>query len=170
MSIELVSSSMVSDLDLVPPHHVAPGYYGATVKYVHGVALPTAAGLIGSVYRVVRVHSSWTMVAFHVDSSDFLSHPGRFDVGFWEANGGPVIDVDALLADVDASGGEPSSDWVHTTNTSNTAGELKRFWEILGVSSDPRVFYDVVAKTKDGNNDAAGSIHISLMYTDAPYF
>lgn len=88
------------------------------------------------------------------------------DIGLYQttANGGAVVDADFFTAASVFNAGAVTKGEVGFGNILSTpVNQEKRIWEALGLSSDPRVEYDVVI-TLTGAADAAGDINLECLF------
>lgn len=87
------------------------------------------------------------------------------DIGLYRtvADGGAVVDADFFTAAVSYNGGAVTKSEKLYGNVVTIANAEKRIWELLGLTSDPMIFYDVVV-TLTGAADAAGTIQLECDY------
>lgn len=123
---------------------------GDTVESV-GFAPVATTDSIGSTYRLVRVRSSSRLTVLQLVNDALTT--STFNVGLYGINGGAVVSVSLFGAAVSgATAGRTSLE-----NTAITAANLeKRVWQLLGLSQDPNLEYDltlttVAAATAGGN-------------------
>lgn len=121
-----------------------------------------------STYRLMQVPSNARVSQLLIDSDDMgtgtLADFGLFDT---TANGGSVVDADFFASAVSLKDGIlTASDVTHEANAGtglNRDDIEKPIWQALGLSSDPRKFYDVVAQlTADA--DTGGTLSAKLRY------
>lgn len=167
MAVEARKSQAVTDMDASPVVEV-PAYqkHGrlredfATIEAVTGDS-------VGSTYSMVRLWSGWRVSDIILDHDD-IGTTGAADVGLYDtaANGGAVVDADLFASAVAMNGGAASN--VNVTKESGVVdlpNQGKRLWEQLGLSSDPKKWYDVTL-TLTGAADAGGTINMRVRYVD----
>ena len=120
-----------------------------------------------STYRFFRVHSSHRVSKLILDSDDIgtttIADFGLYDIA---ANGGAVVDADFFASAVSLKDGAlANTDITHESGVVDLPNYGKALWEQLGLSADPKKFYDVAA-TLTADADAAGTITLRLFYVD----
>lgn len=130
--------------------------------------LETANGdSIASTYRFFRVHSSHRVAELIIDSDDIgtttIADFGLYDIA---AAGGAVVDADFFASAVSLKDGAlANTNITHESGVVDAANYGKAIWEQLGLTSDPKKVYDVVA-TLTAAADAAGTITLRMKYAD----
>lgn len=115
-----------------------------------------------SVYRMVRVHSSWLILSIKV-FCDAITAGTSYDVGLYQtaANGGAVADIDAFALAVDLSTAIVVGSEVRF-EAANIDGVTKPVWELLALTADNNRWYDLcVSATTVGS--AAGTISVVVL-------
>ncbi len=174
MAVVNLKSGTLTDLDADPYGKSDPGISRAPVLIMQESVSITSGDTAASTYRFIRVRSNWLFVGQTLESTDCMTAEGRVDVGLFTINGGAVIDANCLMDGVDNSDA-----YVHTNAGTVSAygalghvelagldGDLKRFWQLAGESSDPRLEYDIVATITDEDADANGTMLYTLLYTE----
>lgn len=146
---------------LTPAHMVRGIVYQAT-----GVYSKVAGDGDGSIIRFARVRSSDRIVSAGIGNVA-LSGCTDCDLGFYRtaADGGAVVGVDKLFdgQSMASARATPTNLLGAGTNGVPTASLEMRVWELLGLTSDPQVEYDV-ALTMNTAGSAAGAIALHLNY------
>lgn len=130
--------------------------------------LETANGdSIASVYRFVRVYSGWRISDVILDSDDIgtttIADFGLYDTA---ANGGAAVDADFFASAQSLKDGAlANTNITYESGVVDIANKGKALWEQLGLSADPKKFYDVAA-TLTAAADAAGTITLRVRYVD----
>lgn len=128
----------------------------ATVETVSGDS-------IASTYRMLRVHSSWSIVSIKIFCDAITS--AAADVGLYNIasrSSGAVVDADAY-------GSAVSLDTASTTGIEvayearDIANCERQVWQDAGATTDPGYWYDL-ALTLTAAAAAAGTISIELAY------
>lgn len=138
MAVANTKSLVVTARDATP-NLLTP--YGGVVKTVGGTVATLAADDDGSVYRMCRLSSSARILGVRTTHGTMTSGTD-WDFGAYQtaANGGAVVDKDALV-----DGADLSTARLTPTTLPFQAGASygKYLWEILGLSSDPLREYDL---------------------------
>ena len=122
---------------------------------------------IGSTYRFMRVPSNARVDALLI-SSDDIGTTTVADFGLYRsaADGGAVVDADFFASALVLNAGALAKvDITYESAVVDTPNHGKALWEQLGLSADPKVFYDVCA-TLTAAADAAGTITLRCQYID----
>lgn len=123
----------------------------------------------GSVYRFVRVHSSWSVVSIRI-FCDAITSGTDFDVGLYQtaANGGAVVDADAYINTIDLSTAIKVGTEIRYGGTNGGANGIEtigqKVWQNAGLSADSDRWYDVAA-TGNTVGSAAGTLSLEVTYT-----
>lgn len=159
MAVVNVTSQIIDDLDATPVVKVNQLEDGGKVRSSYGSA-DFAASDATSIARVLRIASDAKVVTLRFASDD-LGTGGTVDVGLHQTteNGGAAVDDDLFASAVDTD--TAAVGWTDITDESavvaiEDAG--KALWEQLGLSTDPRVNYDVTVT----RNTAAGTGTVAL--------
>jgi len=133
--------------------------------YVAVATLTTAAADDdGSVYRFMRVHSSWRLLSIQI-LNDAITAGTSFDVGLFQtaANGGAVVDADCYASAVDIAAGNAA--WLevgYEARDKNLIGQT--VWQDAALTADSNRWYDLCM---EGNTvgSTAGDISMMVMFT-----
>lgn len=167
-AVVAVKSTMVTNLDASPVVE-APAYqaHGRLREMVESVSIGSGDD-IASIYRVFRVWSGWRVSELLIDSPD-IGTTTIADVGLYKAaqHGGAVVDADFFASALSLKDGALAKTDITRENTATItiANADKRLWEQLGLTEDPKLWYDV-ALTLTAAADAAGEIGLRLKYVD----
>lgn len=127
-----------------------------------------AADSVGSVYIFAQIPSN-ARVSQVILYSDDIGTTTAADFGLYQTtdNGSAVVDADFFASAVDLAGGALNAvDITHEAGGAtsfNIDDAEKMVWEALGLSSDPKIDYDVAA-TLTAIADAAGTITLKVKY------
>ena len=126
-----------------------------------GTVETLAADDAASVYRLVRVKSSDRITSIKL-ASDAITGASAADVGLYQtaANGGAVLDADFFATDVDISSGIAFTEVLLEATATDISKCDKALWELYGLSTDPRVDYDICVTVNDVT--AAGTISMKV--------
>ena len=117
-------------------------------------AIPTTGtDLAGSTYRFGRVRSSDIIHGLSFASTALTA--GAISLGLYVPNGGAVVSANLFATSINCASAVVVTEERYTNLALTTAG--KRVWELLGLSADPCVSYDVVGTSTTGAT-AAGTL------------
>lgn len=122
-----------------------------------------AADSDGSVYRFCRLPSGARVKSIKI-YCDAITGGTSFDCGIYKnaADGGAVVDADLFASAVDLSSAITSgTELVFEAN--DIANIEKRIWDILALSADPFLEYELCL-TANTVGSAAGTISMSVEY------
>ncbi len=157
MSAENLKSSAITNATAVPLVKTNANVSGGLMKEAVGYIVPAAAAEANSTYRFCRVPSNCRISAVLISAVDFTT-AGNVDVGIYQTaeNGGLVVDADlfASALDLAASAGAVLGDFpIQYESGEYTFAEAETMlWQVLGLSADPCIEYDVVAKVTTAFN------------------
>jgi hypothetical protein len=164
MAVVTTKSSQITNRDATP--RVACNSYlaGALVKHTRGVASIANGDSVGSKYPVCSIPSNALVISVRKSHPD-IGTTTAADVGLYKttADGGAVVDADAFTAATVLNAGAVTKTELAQGNLATPANGEKRVWELLGLTSDPKISYDV-ALTLTGAADAAGAVLIEVDY------
>jgi hypothetical protein len=117
-----------------------------------------------SKYRMMQVPSNARISQLLLVSDD-MGTATAADFGIYDTteNGGSVVDADFFSAAVSLNGGALSDSDITHGNAFGKEDAEKLLWEALGLTSDPKKYYDVVA-TLTADSDAGGTMTLKLRY------
>ena len=166
MPVANTKSTAVSNRDASPrvpsPAHLVRGPLFEAV----GTVEIAAADDDTSVYRMARLRSSDRVSQLTV-FNDAITGGTGFDLGLYRTadDGGAVIDADLFASAISlASASSTGTDVVFESAATDVAKIEKRLWELLGLSADPQVDYDV-AFTGATVGTAAGTVSLRVRFT-----
>lgn len=159
MATEAIKSTLVTNADATPPTPSSPYLGGGFVKEQVGVAAIASGVTAGSTYRLGRIRSS-DRVSQLLLSCTAVSTTGAVDIGLYAtaADGGAVVDADLFASAQLVTSALGNSDITkESASVSTVANMEKRVWELLALTADPYLDYDVVA-TSTATMGGAGTI------------
>ncbi len=154
MAVDHVKSASVTALDTVPLAHITagegqPGYAQVVSDYVTAVASSSA----DATYRVLRVPTNAKMKSLIFASE--AQGAGKFDVGVYRPVSAEYPDLAANAVDqdffatvIDCASAVLPTEIINESGTNTMAKRNMPLWEALGLSSDPRGFFDIVLTVK----------------------
>jgi hypothetical protein len=121
---------------------------------------------VGTVHRLFELPSNAVISRVFFSAPD-IGTTTAADVGLYRttADGAAVVDAD-FFASAQALNAGPydNVDITRESTVITAANRHQPIWQILGLSADPQVRYDV-ALTMTGAADAAGSVDVTVQYT-----
>lgn len=165
MAVTHTKSDMITNLDASPVVE-SPAYqnHGRLREMIETDEIDNGDS-VGSTRRFLRVWSGWRVSELLVDSDD-IGTTTAADVGLYDVNGGAVVDADFFASALVLNAGALSKvDITRESAVVDIANAHKRLWEQLGLSSDPKKWYDV-ATTLTGAADAGGTVTLRCRYVD----
>lgn len=140
-------------------------YAKGDLKESIGYCAVASGDSIASKYILAQVPSNARISDLLLSAPD-IGITTAADVGLYKntADGGAVVDADFFKAAVVLNAGAIADSQVAFGNVISLANSEKMIYELLGLTADPGLIYDVVA-TLTGAADAAGGIMAKLRYT-----
>jgi len=136
-----------------------------------GICEVLAADDDNSVYRFVRVHSSWKVRSIKI-RNDAITGATSYDCGIYRtaADGGAVVDADLFASAVDISAGLAGTEIRYEAGTTAVIDYAEKpVWFIADIgaatyTADPDFWYDICL-TANTVGSAAGTIFLEVEYT-----
>ena len=140
---------------------------GGVVREKVGTVEIAAADDASSVYRMVRLHTSWRLSEL-LRFNDAITSGTDFDVGFYDTaeNGGAVININALadaISLASAATTSPVRDMYETGGDIGVEDIEQLIWQMCGLSSDPNKFVDL-CYTGVTPGSGAGTLSVIARY------
>lgn len=164
-AVENIKSTFVTNADATPNDMTAAYLAHGRLRESIGIC-EAAGGDVASTYRFVRVFSSWRISEL-IFASDDLTGTGVLDVGVYQTaeNGGAVVDVDVFASNIDVSGQAVAETSILRESTEVNLDESeKRLWEVLGLTEDPKRWYDIVGTSETAA--LTGTMMLKCRYVD----
>lgn len=165
MAIANTKSTAVSNRDASPrvpsPAHLVRGPLFEAV----GTVEIAVADDDNSVYRMARLRSSDRVSQLTIFNDAITG--GLFDVGLYRTadDGGAVVDADLFGSSVSLNlANVIGADVVFESAATDVAKIEKRLWELLGLSADPQLDYDI-ALTGATVGSTAGTVSLRVRFT-----
>ena len=165
MATVSVSSTQITNRDASPKVLNNARLSRGSMLISCGTLETSAADDIGSKYKLCSIPSN-ARVARVLLSCDSLGTAGAADIGIYQTteNGGAVVDADHFASAQVLTSALANSDVTHESGVYGVEDIEKPLWEALGLSSDPRRDYDVVA-TLTAATVSAGTVSLQVIYT-----
>lgn len=165
MAVVTVKSGAITNRDTSPQVKNGPHLEGGILRESVATVEVTTGNSSLSLYVLHQIPSN-ARVSDLLIYSDDMGTATAADFGIWQttANGGAVVDADHFASAVSLNGGAlTASSVAHEAGVFNVDDVEKPLWQALGLSSDPKIMYDVVAQlTADA--DVGGTLSTKLTY------
>jgi len=166
MATENIKSTQVTNADATPVD-LTPAYLSKGVVRESIGLCEAASGDAGSTYRAVRVWSGWRPSAVYLATDDMGSTGGTANIGLYDiaANGGADVDQDLFGSAVDVvTAAVSETNVLHESGVVNIDDSEKRIFEMLGLTEDPKKWYDLVVTSAGAA--FAGTIKVRFQFVD----
>lgn len=163
-AVVTVKSLLITNRDATPAVIKSRILQGATVHHCRGVVAIANGDSATSKYLFFAVPSNAVPISVRVTAPD-IGTTTTMDIGLYKVtrDGSAVVDADAFTAAKVLNAGAIAKSESVAGNLQTVANSEKMLWELLGLTSDPQIPYDVVG-TLVGAADAAGSVLIEMEY------
>lgn len=169
MAVVNTKATAITNADALPVDKTSPHLTHGRLREAVGTVEAAAGDSIGSTLRMARV-PSWARISDIGLLNDALGLNVTGDIGLYRtaADGGAVVDADLFASLVDlntARQGAPADVTTEATATNIDKIE-KRLWELLGLTEDPKIMYDVVVTIAGAAVVSAGTVSLKVRYVD----
>ena len=164
MAVVSTSSTLVANWN-ASPRKMNPGRYShGRVRRLSDTVEIAAGDDDGSVYRLLPVHSTWSLMAIWI-YNDAITAGTDFDLGLYNPTSGDsaVVDVNVYGDAIDMSSAR-TAPLDALNEIRDIASVNNQIWQDLGLSSDPNLWYDL-ALTGVTVGSAAGTLAMTALYT-----
>lgn len=172
MAVVTVKSGPITQRDATPRTLANASAAGALLREAVGTVEIANGDSIGSKYIMCQLPSNARVSAVRI-KNDAISTTGAADFGIYRttADGGAVVVAAAFASAVSlTSANNVPLDVTHeadptdgNTNDLGLADVEKPLWQVLGLTADPKVNYDVVA-TLTTAAGGAGTLSVAVQY------
>lgn len=163
MAVENLKSTYITNATASPVVATNANLANGIVRQSAGTITPSATGSATSTYRFCRVPSNARVSRVLITAADFTT-AGAMDVGLYLVDGGAVVDADLFASAFDLSGGPFAHQDITFESGEYTVAEAeKMLWEVLGLSADPHIEYDVVG-TVTTNFNGGQAMHLKVEF------
>lgn len=165
MAVVTTKSTAITNRDATPP--VKNGLQlGPRPLYEQVATVELANGdSIGSKLVLMSLPSNARMSALWLLCDAITSGAADFGIYRTTADGGAVVDADVFAsAQSIASAITTGTNILHESGVTDIAYIEKPLWQLLGLTADPNVMYDLVA-TLTAATTAAGTLTVRVSYT-----
>jgi hypothetical protein len=166
MAVANTKSTAVTNLDATPKVKNPLYLMGGVLREARGTVEIAAADCDTSVFRLVRVHSSW-LISEIKRFNDAITSGADFDVGLYQTadNGGAVKNINCFADAVSLTSASVTGvqDMFEAGSDEGVEDLEKRVWEYAGDAADPNVFYDL-CYTGVTVGSGAGTLSVIVRY------
>ena len=167
MAVENLKTTSITNLDATPIIRANPWVHGGNSKQFSGTVEVSAAASIASTYRFFRVGSWMRPVQLRLFCDALTA--GAIDIGLARtaADGGAYVDQDFFASAVALGSALNGTDVTYEAATAasmDIANIEKRIWEVLALTSDPNLEYDVVATVTTAIT-ATGTVSLAAIFS-----
>jgi hypothetical protein len=162
MATEALKSTQITNRDASPQVLNDPGTVGAFARKLLAKIESTTGKTVGSTYRMFQIPSNAIISSLKL-WCDALSTSVILDIGVYRTtgDGGAVVSANLFANDVDCSSAVAGTEQRYNALNIDTVG--KQLWDLLGLSADPSVAYDIVITT-GATMTAGGTIVLDCAY------
>ena len=165
MAIVNLKSQQITDMTATPRVPVNGRVQGGSLREASGTVVSGAADTADSTYRFCRVPSNACISQVLISAADATT-AGAINVGLYQVDGGAVVDADLFASALDLSGGPFTNQDITFESGQYTNAEADNaLWEVLGLSADPGIEYDLTAVVSTTFNGGPTSINMKARYT-----
>ena len=163
MAVNAYKTVSITNLDATPILRANPWVHGGNSKQFAGTVEAVNGDSIGSTYRFFRV-GSWMRPVSLTLFCDALTG-GAADLGLYRAaaDGGAVVDQDLFSTAVSVASAITTGTNIRFEQD-DVANVEKRIWELLGLTADPNLEYDV-ALTLTAALTASGTLALQGVFS-----
>lgn len=166
MAVVTTKSTQITNRDAIPMVLSNGRVDGGRVHHARGVCAIANGDSIGSKFLFCSVPSNAVPISVRVTAPD-IGTTTAGDLGVYRTTKDGAAVVNATLfgsAIVLNAGAVTKQENLYESAVVTIANGEKALWELLGLSSDPSVDYDIVL-TLTGAADAAGSVLVEIDFT-----
>lgn len=161
-----VNSTWIGNAVAVPPVFTDAAESVGNLKEAIGVATVSATQASGDTIRMCRVPSNARISEVLLTTGDATT-AGAINIGVWKTagDGGAVVDADLFASALALTGGPfTNSDQTFESGEYTYAESALPLWEVLGLSADPNLMYDIVAEVSTTGNGMSTTMVLKVRY------
>lgn len=166
MSVANTKSTAITNNDATPPVMNARNIDGGVVREKVGTLEIAAADCANSVFRMVRVHSSWR-ISDIIRYNDAITSGSSFHVGLYETaeNGGAAANANAYADAISlTSASVTGTHDLYEAGSDKGVEKIEQLvWQDAGQTSDPNKWYDL-CYTGATPGSGAGTLSVRVQY------
>ena len=161
-----VKSTWITNATATPVTFTDAAESVGVMKEAASVATVSATQASGDVIRMVRVPSNARISEVLLCTGDATT-AGAINIGVWktEGNGGTVVDADLFASALALTGGPfNNSDQTFESGEFTYAECALPLWEVLGLTADPNVEYDICCEVSTTGNGMGTTLALKVRY------
>lgn len=168
MGVVTKKSTIITNRDALPRVHNSSFLEGGELRQCVAHMEVATGDTSLSTYTLFQIPSNARISALSLYSDD-MGSVTAVNIGLWSttANGGAVVSAalfaSALSVNAGAIAGVNQQFQAGVSGASKNDAIEKRIWEVLGLSADPNLFYDVTVQLS-ATCDAGGTLSMKLDY------
>lgn len=165
MAVVTVKSTQITNRDATPRVFNNSRISGGDVRHARAIAAIANGDSATSKYLMFQIPSRAMPISVRISSPD-IGTTTTADIGLYRTtvDGGAVVDADFFTAAKVLNAGAIAKSESLNGNVVSIANSEKVIWDLLGLTADPAIDYDVVL-TLVGAADAAGTVLLEIDYT-----
>lgn len=165
MGVVTTKSTQITNRDSVPRVAINGRVQGGEIRHARGVVAIANGDSVGSKYIACSIPSNALPISVRLSAPD-IGTTTAADCGLYKntTDGAAVVDADFFKAAVVLNAGAIAKSECVNGNVMTLANSEKAIWDLLALSADPNLMYDIVL-TLTGAADAAGSVLVEVDYT-----
>jgi hypothetical protein len=162
MAVVTVKSAQITNRDASPRVLNNARIAGAAVQHLRDVVAIANGDSATSKYICFQIPSNAIPISVRINAPD-IGTTTTFDIGLYRTtlDGGAVVDADFFTAAKIVNAGAIAKSESVQANIATIANFNKPIWDLLTLTRDPQIYYDVVL-TLVGAADGAGSVGVEL--------
>lgn len=165
MAVVTVKSAAITNRDATPRVANNSIVEAGILRESIGSVVVTTGNTSTSQYRFCQIPSNARISQVFLQSDD-MGTATVADFGLYDTtdNGGAVVDADFFGSAVSLKDGALNHSAIeHESAVIDVPEAEQMIWQLLGLSADPKKFYDVVA-TLTADSDAGGDMALKVQY------
>ena len=165
MAVVNTKANVVTNGDATPVDLSSGFLSNGRLREVIGTLEAVSGDSIGSTYRLGRVFSSVRVSQVLLKCDAITTCAG--DVGIYKtaADGGAVVSAALFASAQSLASALTGTDVTHESGTFGVDAVEKQLWQALGLTADPKIWYDVVV-TLTAAAASAGTVSLAVRYVD----
>jgi hypothetical protein len=163
-----VNSTWIANMVATPKVLTDSNKSVGRLKEASSVATTSATQTANDTVRLVRVPSNARISQVLLGAADATT-AGAINIGVYqtEANGGAVVDADLFASALDLTGGPMNNlDCTFESGEYTFAESALPLWQVLGLTTDPKRDYDIVAQVSTTFSGGPTSLALKVRYVE----
>ena len=165
MAVVNTKAAVVTNGDATPVDLSSGFLSNGRLREVIGTLEAVSGDSIGSTYRLGRVFSSVRISQVLLKCDAITTCAADIGVYKTAADGGAAVDADLFASAQSLATALTGTDVTHESGVFGVEDVEQQLWQALGLSADPKIWYDIVA-TLTAAAGSAGTISLAVRYVD----